>query len=355
MRFSFLTLLWVAISLFSCSQETRQEQMFSPATVDSSRVTQINEISRAIDRGKEEPEWFLKRARLYLSIEKPQAAFHDLSAALALEPALGEAYFLKAKILLGQQQYQESMKMMMQANAFNFYTPESEAILAETYVGLRLYERALNHSAKAVSLRPDEGKYYVLLAQAQAGTGDTARALYNLGRALQKDSTSLPAHRELSSIYMTQRRFSEALPMIQAGIHQQPKDGFWWYQLGLNLLEQRRTDSALASLTKAVALQPANAQAYVGVGEAWYRKRQYSLALQHFLKAQELGLNLKDDTRWLLATCLEWTGQAAAAQPHYVFLAKKYPQNPRYAVALRRANKPIRRTILDTIRTRSVF
>ncbi|MFB9862130.1 tetratricopeptide repeat protein [Rufibacter immobilis] len=329
--------------------------MFHPGRVDSSIPTQINELTRALEQRNPQPEWFVKRAKLYLALEKTQPAFKDLSTATALDPSLGEAYFWKAKILTGGQQYQEAMKMMMQAKAFNFYSPESEAILAETYVGLNLYDRALSHGSKAIKLRPGEAKFYVLLAKAQAGTGDTTRALFNLNRALLRDSASLPAFRELSAIYTARKQFDQALPFVQAGVGKQPEEGFWWQQLGRNFLSRSLTDTAAACFAKAIQLKPDDAAAYAGLGETWYKKRQYSTALPSLLKANELGLPLTEHNRWILASCLEWTGQKEAARPHYVFLTRKYPQNPRYSVALQRISRPVEKPKMDTLSAITVF
>ncbi len=330
--------------------------MFNPAKVDSSIPTQINELSMALEQRNPQPVWYVKRAKLYLAQEKTQPALKDLSMATTLDPSLGEAYFWKAKILVGSQQYQEAMKMMMQAKAFNFYTPESEAILAETYVGLKLYELSLTHSSQAIRLSPGEAKYYVLLAKAQAATGDTARSLYNLNRALVRDSVSLPAFRELSAIYTARGLYDNALPMVQVGVKKQPKEGFWWQQLGQYFLNRNLTDTALACFGKAVTLQPDKAEGYAGLGEAWYKKRQYDLALPQLLKAQELGLPMTERNRWVLASCLDWTGQKAAARVHYGILIRKYPQNSRYRVALQRITKPAPpRPIMDSLRAITVF
>ncbi|WP_205504565.1 tetratricopeptide repeat protein [Rufibacter psychrotolerans] len=329
--------------------------MFNLTRVDSSIPTQINEITKALGQRNPQPEWYLKRAKLYLSANQSKNAFRDLTTATTLDPALGEAYFWKARILTSEQQYQEAMKLMMQAKAFNFYSPESEAILAETYVGLKQYDKALGHSSKAVKLSPGEAKYYVLLAKAQSGTGDTARALFNLNRALVRDSLSLPAYRELSAIYTARQQYDLAYPLVDKGVKRQPKDGFWWQQLGRNFLSRNLTDTALACFSQAVALEPNQPEAYAGLGEAWYKKRQYSTALPQLLKAQELGLHLTEHNRWVLASCLEWTGNKEAARPHYVFLTRKYPQNRRYSVALQRITRPVPRPKIDTLSSVTVF
>ncbi|WP_197464047.1 lipopolysaccharide assembly protein LapB [Rufibacter sp. DG15C] len=329
--------------------------MFSPKRVNSSTAVQINEITRAINQGNEQPEWFVKRAKLYLSIEKEAQALADLNTAIKEDPSLGEAYFLKAKVLVARQQYQESMKLMMQAKEFNYYTPESEAVLAETYVGLKQYDRALSHSSKAVQLSPGEAKFYVLLANAQSGTGDTVRAIANLGKALQRDSVSLPAYRELSAIYTAQKRFEEAYPMVNTGVKQQPKDAFWWRQLGQYFMAYNLTDTAMASFNRSVAFDPNHPAAYLGLAQAWYKKRQYAIALENIVKAQELGAPLNEENRFLLARCYEYTGLRELARSHYAFLARKYPQNPRYMVALRKLQTPIKRPTIDTLSTTSVF
>ncbi|WP_345162066.1 tetratricopeptide repeat protein [Nibribacter koreensis] len=352
--FQLLFLLGI-LGVTGCSQEKRQERMFSPKRVNSSTSVQINEITRAISQGNEQPEWYVKRAKLYLSINKESQALADLNTALEEDPSLGEAYFLKAKILVARQQYQESMKHMMQAKEFNYYTPESEAILAETYVGLKQYERALSHSSKAVQLSPGEAKFYVLLAKAQSGTGDTVRAISNLGKALQRDSVSLPAYRELSAIYTAQKRFEEAYPMVNAGVKQQPKDAFWWRQLGQYFMAYSLTDTAMACFTRSVNFEPNQPAGYLGLAQAWFKKRQYSIALENLVKAQELGAPLNEENRFLLARSYEYTGLRELAKSHYAFLARKYPQNPRYMVALRKLQTPIRRPTIDTLSTNSVF
>ncbi|QHL86312.1 hypothetical protein GU926_02170 [Nibribacter ruber] len=329
--------------------------MFSPKRVNSTPAVHINEISRAIAQGNEQPEWYVKRARLYLSIGKEGQALQDLNTAIKEDASIGEAYFLKAKILVARQQYQESMKLMMQAREFNYYTPESEAILAETYVGLRQYERALSHSSKAVKLSPGEPKFYVLLAKAQAGTGDTIRAVANLGKALERDTLSLPAFRELSAIYMAQKRFEEAYPMVNVGVKKQPKDAFWWRQLGQYFMAYNLTDTAMASFNHSVMLEPNQPGVYLGLAQAWFKKRQYALALDHLVKAQELGAPLNEENRFLLARCYEYTGQRELARGQYAFLVRKYPQNPRYMVALRKMQTPVKRPTMDTLSTNSVF
>jgi tetratricopeptide (TPR) repeat protein len=356
MRLSFWLLGLGIVFLSACSQKTPEERMFNPSRVDSSIPTQINELTNALEQQNSHPEWYVKRAKLYLTLDKTQPAIKDLTTAIALDPSLGEAYFWQAKILTGKQQYQEAMKMMMQAEAFNFYAPESEAILAETYVGLKQYDRALRHSSKAIKLSPGEAKYYVLLAKAQAGTHDTTRAIFNLNRALVRDSTFLPAFRELSAIYTARKLYEIAVPMVQVGVKKQPNDGFWWQQLGQYYLNRNLTDTAIACFAKSINLEPEKAEGYAGLGEAWYKKRQYSTALPQLLKAQELGLRLTEHNRWILATCLEWTGQKAAARPHYVYLIRKYPENRRYSVALQRINRPVRpKPLADTLSSVSVF
>ncbi|WP_165864875.1 tetratricopeptide repeat protein [Rufibacter latericius] len=354
---NFFWLLWVGIGFLSaCSQKTSEERMFNIRKVDSTIPTQIKELSKALEQRNPQPEWYVKRAKLYLAQDKVQPALKDLTTATTLDRSLGEAYFWKAKIMVGGQQYQEAMKMMMQAKAFNFYAPESEAILAETYVGLKLYDRALAHSSKAIRLSPGESKYYVLLAKAQAGTGDTARALFNLNRALVRDSVSLPAYRELSAIYTARQLYDNAIPFVQVGVRKQPKDGFWWQQLGQYFLNRNLTDTAIACFGKALNLQPNSAEGYAGLGEAWYKKRQYSTAMPQLLKAQELGLKMTEHNRWILASCLEWTGQKGAAKTHYAILIRKNPQNPRYRVALQRLSRPVpQRPMMDTLRAVSVF
>ncbi|AKQ45458.1 hypothetical protein TH63_07095 [Rufibacter radiotolerans] len=356
MRHSFWLLVLGAFLASACSQKSKEEHMFSPGKVDSSVPTQIKEITRALEQRNAPPEWFVKRAKLYLAIDKPQQAFKDLSSATTLDPGIGEAYFWKAKILAERQEYQQAMKMMLQSQEFNFYSPESEAILTETYVGLKLYDRALSHGNKSIRLSPGEAKYYVLLAKAQAGTGDTARALFNLNRALVRDSMSLPAFREFSAIYTARGLYENAIPMVQVGVKKQPQDGFWWQQLGKYYLNRNLTDTAVACFSRAVTLQPEQPEGYAGLGEAWYKKRQYSTALPELLRAQELGLPMTEHNLWILASCLEWTGQKEAARQHYVFLTRKYPQNPRYSVALQRITRPVeRRIIIDTLSAKSVF
>ncbi|WP_192820982.1 tetratricopeptide repeat protein [Rufibacter sp. LB8] len=356
MRFSLWSLYALVLLSFSCTEKVKEgERMFSMTKVDSSVPTQIAELTKALEQGNDRPEWYLKRARLYLAQNLPKEALVDINQAIAQDKDLGEAYFLKAGILLQRGDYQGTRQMMAQAQTYNYYTPESEAILAETYVALKQYDQALGHSSKAIALSPGQPKYYVLLARAQAGTGDTTKALVNLERALQQDSTSLPAYKELSAIYTARQQFDLAIPYVQAGVKRQPQQGFWWHHLGEFYLSQRLTDTAMACFTKAIDLEPDSPQPHAGLAKGWYKKRQYSAALQHFQKAQELGLVLDDATRYLLATTLEWTGNREVARTHYVFLYRKNPQNPRYSVALQRTAPPRPRVQIDSLPQRTVF
>jgi tetratricopeptide (TPR) repeat protein len=116
--------------------------------------------------------------------------------------------------------------------------------------------------------RPEDLDLARLLAEAHVKAGSTAPFLAQL--ALRDDATS-HYQRGLVLFSRSADAGDEAITQFRAAAAQAPTRGEFHYRLGVALLESERYPDALASLEKAVALEPAHSGWFLPLAKARYR------------------------------------------------------------------------------------
>lgn len=139
-------------------------------------------------------------------------------------------------------------------------TPESLHSTAAAHNALRQHAEALPLLDQAISLNPNETRFYL----------NRSLALSALGRhedALQDDYKTLELNPDLPSVWSSHAmtlyslgRLPEAEDAIQKAIELNPEEAHYHYQLALVALKQEAYDAAMEALEQALALEPEDSQ-----------------------------------------------------------------------------------------------
>jgi tetratricopeptide (TPR) repeat protein len=126
------------------------------------------------------------------------------------------------------------------------------------------YAEALDSIADAISRQPDlpgAAALHRLMGQSAQQLGRTEEAAAHFERALQLDPHDAPALDRLALVRIGQRQFAEALDLYDRLIAISPEDAQTHANRGATLYHLGRLDDAIASLERALALEPSLATA----------------------------------------------------------------------------------------------
>lgn len=250
--------------------------------------------SRAFEFGSGFPRLYLVRARVHDARGNATLALADAQMALTASPDDAEAHLLLAQLQRKQ---------------------------GGTGV-------AIDHYRKALALDPKLGTAALELGELLAARGETAEATRLAETAVELLPQSARAYRLVATLYEQAKRLDEALDANTRAVELDPSLAAAHHARG-RLLREHKKDAAaaVASLEKAVALSPDNAEFLTDLGVALYEAKQPERAIElirraagqpdyrHPMGFAVLGLALKDTGRFDEA--IGWFEKAAALSPKW--------------------------------------
>jgi predicted CXXCH cytochrome family protein len=125
---------------------------------------------------------------------------------------------------------------------------------------------------------PKAPEFYFVAAQARLAQRrfDDAVRLYE--EALRRDSGYLPARRTLGAVLLDRGEAARALEILEATREANPKDATTHHELARAYREARRPDDAIASIRRAIELDPAFPEAHNSLGGLLFEKGDLSAA-----------------------------------------------------------------------------
>jgi tetratricopeptide (TPR) repeat protein len=180
---------------------------------------------------------------------------------------------------------------------------------------------------KYVAQNPKDTAASVQLGKLLAAEGKTKDAIAVL-QPLSGPAASPDINRTLAELYLDDKQYAEAAPLLQKSLEKNQADPQLRLDLGLALLHQLKYAEAEAELVEAVKLKPDLADAYGYLAEAARQNHHYELCLRA-LDARARSLPETPGTYFLRATAYDSLRMYKPAVANYkLFLAAaagKYP------------------------------
>jgi tetratricopeptide (TPR) repeat protein len=143
-------------------------------------------------------------------------------------------------------------------------------------------------------------------AMAAQDQGDLEKAKSILIELRRSQPGLFPVDESLGLIYVAQQQYADALPLLQAAVHEQPSSDVAHSNLGADLFKLKRNKEALDEFTTAARLNPKNPMTQQGLGELWLEASKPERAAEAFSAALEMKSNDPDlemdlATAWVAA------------------------------------------------------
>lgn len=267
----------------------------------------LAELSAAIAADPQLREAYLLRGDVFYRQRQPERAVGDY--ARALELAADADGFFKLGLANAQRgDYDQAIAAFTKASAGGELGAEKQARIVDAYLergkallqkasagggaerlaDYRLYEKALADFSEAIALDPKSVIAYRLRGEAFLTTGQTHKALDDCQAMMALAPQSAEGYRLCAAVYADDGKLAEARADCDRAIALAPTDPGAFLQRGRLAMAEGRFPEALADFTQALTLEPMKAAGYLARGETNLTAGRFLEAAVDFNKAVEL-------------------------------------------------------------------
>ena len=215
----------------------------------------LEEYNKAIDISPKEPKPYSNRASIYIQQGKFDDALKDYSKAIELDPTNAERY---------------------DARSLFYYSKQD-------------LEKALDDNSKSIELDPNNELYFYRRGDLYGELKKTDLSLENYKKALQINPSYVDAINRIGIIYENLGKIYLAIETYNQGITLEKTDpsaaAYCYYNRARVYQQQGKFDDALKGYSKAIELDPTNAERY------------YARSLFYYYSKQDLEKALDDNSK----------------------------------------------------------
>lgn len=205
--------------------------------------------SGCLDKENQEAAGHIKKARNFMSQQKPETAITEYQSAVKLDPNNDVALFE----------------------------------LAEAYILTRQINKAVRYYNLAAKANPHSTLSYLRLAQIYMQTDQLLEARENISRVLNISPLSIEAHHLLSSIQIKERDMESAIETLNKAISMDPENIRTYISLAKLYVKTGAVDKAIHAYGAAVFHDPSSREAYMGLVEIYAYQKEWD-QIENLLK-----------------------------------------------------------------------
>ncbi|MEI6296040.1 MAG: tetratricopeptide repeat protein [bacterium] len=201
-------------------------------------------------------------------------------------------------------------------NKSNYLNWVSLGMVGEAVVPLKVvdgsYQLALDSYKKAFSLNPNNPMILLNIARLEIANNDTNKAREYLNQSLQLKSNFTAALYLLSQIEASQGHLKEAIAKAEQAYLFAPNDLGVLFQLGFLKFSNKDYEGSVASLERAISINPQYSNAKYFLGLSYAKLGRNSLALKQFKEISALNPD-NDEVRSIIKNLTEGNDPFAKA------------------------------------------
>ncbi len=241
---------------------------------------------------KRHPKWpdaWLWRARLDLALNQPAKASEALQKAESLGAKPAEAQVVRSIAGAFAGRFAEVEPLLR--NEFNRTGPPDPLLdeaLARIYVGSYDMARGSLVLAKWKKDAPNDPKPFLISAEVDSRTGNSAKALTDYREALARDPLSIKALFGLAEELRKSQQLAPAADAYDNLLRLQPNHPQALYGAGCVAADLGQPEKARQWLKQAIALSPSHALALHRLAELTIRESDFKTAIELLDKAQAI-------------------------------------------------------------------
>ncbi len=255
-----------------------------PLDADALRRTVAVEAA-AVERAPEDTEALYRLGLAHLSLGAPKKAIKPLEALVKADPEDIDGTLLLARAYRSAGEIEKAKALLERAL---LEQPENPWLHAERGQLARATDdlpKAVSAYRRAVELSPNDADLVFNLGEAQQATRalDEAIATYQKALALKPELTGAKVN--LGKALAEKGLFGQAKEVLSSVNKDSLGDPEAHYNLGVILMREGATTSAVTEFERALAIAPKHAPVLNNLGVAWDARGEEKKALEYFKKA----------------------------------------------------------------------
>ncbi len=267
------------------------------------------------------------------SLGNSEAALRQFLIAMALQPGLASSAWIRiGRLLLDTGQADQALEASNRALAINDQSAAALAVRGEALLALEQYQTAREALQQALEIEPRASRLHYPLAMAWRGLGNIEAMQSELARVGSVGVTPddpvaayLAEHAQGSRLHTLRARAA-----FQAGDHQAalalfdraskaaPDDPIVWTNLGTVQAHLSRVDEAVASLSKALTLNPGSPTARLNLSNVLIDTERFEQALEVLNETPESTMRAAAELRLRRARLARQLGSWDRAADDYL-------------------------------------
>lgn len=320
--------------LLSCTggtgkqNENKQPQDSAVAKANAPELKLINDSLKA---NPNNPDLYLHRGRVYLSLRDYDAAVADGNRALMLD-STQDAYYLLLTDAYFYGNHTRQAKEILERCVKNIPTStEGHLKLAELFLYVKQYQQSIDHINAALKIDETIAKGYFLKGMCYKESGDTALAISSFQTACEQDNEYYDAYVEagrmlalkknplciqyfnnalkldpksveviymIGKFYQDGKKYAQAIDAYNKLLQVDDKNKNALYNLGaIEFISSENKEKAKSFFTKAIEADPQYAEAYLARGLCFEEMGDAENAIADYKMALQSKPNYEDAVR----------------------------------------------------------
>ena len=251
----------------------------------------IRDFNKAIKLNPNEADYYFEKGLAYYYLENYKNAIKEFHQAIKLDPNNVDYVYNKGLAYYNLENFENALKIFDKAIELN---PEKSHIWefrGRSKYFLDQYEEAIKDLDKAIELNPEDSYSWNFRGRSKYFLEKYEEAIKDLDKTIElnpEDSYSW-YFRGRSKYYLDQ--YEEAIKDLDKAIELNPEDSFSWEYRGFAYLENLNFELAENDFKKSYEIDGDKANFSDHIGQIFYRKKDYYIAIKHYLDALKIEPN----------------------------------------------------------------
>jgi Flp pilus assembly protein TadD len=211
---------------------------------------------------------------------KPEEALAAYQHAAALQPKEAEPHLAAGVLLEGENNYAQAEQEYKQALALDPRSTEAVIALANIYMRGHRFPEAEEYLRKLQAANANSAPVHIELARVLAAEGDTKAAIPEMEAGIKLAPGDESALRELGNLYSSDGKNDLAEAVRRKLLAAHPNEAELHWELGQDLLRQKKFPEAQQEFATAVKLKPDFGIAYGDLAFAAGENKDYALVIR---------------------------------------------------------------------------
>jgi len=227
------------------------------------------------------------RGCVYMQLKKLDAAIQELQQAVAGMPQHLPSHFWLARCYLLKDMLREAVAELNTVVKIDSRFTAARLILASAHLQSGYADGAISTLLDAIAFEPDNVEVRRLLGVAYLHKGEYDRADQQFKKMLEYDPEQARAHQVRAGIALGKNRIDQAIDHCLKALDVEPKNVDVHFLLGLAYLKRNRLDGARRQFERVLELRGRHPGARMNLAAVHIRLREYDLAEEQYRRCIE--------------------------------------------------------------------